>query len=708
MAMTHSWQYAARRHPGGWAIALATAFLVMAPGPLGTPSAEAHSRKNDRHDARAFGHGLSHHVARHDDRGRHGHHGDARRGHRHRDAFAFVGGETVPRGDYEVSFQVRRHHRVRDDGDHRHGHRGHDRGVLRVSATNTGATAWEGPVILVIDRMGRHNRLHRPCGYLPTGEPFLCLMRSGTWAPGDTTPNAELRFLAHRRGPIRWHLEAMPAVAEDPGNRAPVADAGADQTGFVGDVITLDGSASTDADGDPLAFSWTVDSAPAGSTSVPSDPTAVNPTFALDRPGTWVLTLVVDDGLATSAPATVQLTTLNSAPVANAGDDRTAFVGDTVTLDGSKSSDVDGDALAFSWSIVDAPAGSTAALDDPEAILPSFSVDMAGTYEIELVVSDASDDSAPDTVFVTTLNSAPVADAGPDQAVALGSTVALDGSGSMDVDGDPLTFSWSLTTMPAGSAVALDDPTAESPTFVADLPGTYVAQLVVNDGELDSAPDTVVVSTTNTRPVADAGLDRMVLVGEPATLDGGGSMDPDGNPIAFFWAITSRPADSTADLDDPGAAAPTFMPDVAGNYLVQLIVSDGDLESVPDTVLVTAQDGAPTLSIGDVTAAEGDAGNTAFVFPVTRTGPLTESLALLYSTSPDATSSTPATGGSDYTNAAAVLSIPAGQATGTVTIQVHGDTVPEPDETFAVTLTVIIGSVTLADGQAIGTILNDD
>ena len=94
-------------------------------------------------------------------------------------------------------------------------------------------------------------------------------------------------------------------------------------------------------------------------------------------------------------------------------------------------------------------------------------------------------------------NHPPVANAGPDQTVNVGNVVQLDGSGSSDVDGDPLTYSWSLISVPAGSGASLDNPTAVKPKFTADLAGTYVAQLVVNDGKVDSAPDTVVVSATS-------------------------------------------------------------------------------------------------------------------------------------------------------------------------------------------------------------------
>lgn len=93
-------------------------------------------------------------------------------------------------------------------------------------------------------------------------------------------------------------------------------------------------------------------------------------------------------------------------------------------------------------------------------------------------------------------NHPPVAHAGPDQTVNVGDVVQLDGSGSSDIDGDPLTYSWSLTSVPAGSGATLDNPTVVDPKFTPDLAGTYVAQLVVNDGKVDSAPDTVVVTAT--------------------------------------------------------------------------------------------------------------------------------------------------------------------------------------------------------------------
>ncbi len=85
-------------------------------------------------------------------------------------------------------------------------------------------------------------------------------------------------------------------------------------------------------------------------------------------------------------------------------------------------------------------------------------------------------------------NRAPVASAGADLAVSANLPVQLDGSQSSDPDGDPITYSWTLTP-PAGSAAALDEPTSETPSFTPDVAGQYTVALVVNDGKDDSAAD---------------------------------------------------------------------------------------------------------------------------------------------------------------------------------------------------------------------------
>ncbi len=111
----------------------------------------------------------------------------------------------------------------------------------------------------------------------------------------------------------------------------------------------------------------------------------------------------------------------------------------------------------------------------------------------------------PDTVTLSGVNVAPIAVAGPDQFASAGDTVFLDGSGSSDANGDPLTYSWSLISLPLGSGAVLSDPGAVAPSFVADLDGTYVVQLIVNDGFLNSNPDSVTISVQTDNQAPDCG-----------------------------------------------------------------------------------------------------------------------------------------------------------------------------------------------------------
>ena len=149
-----------------------------------------------------------------------------------------------------------------------------------------------------------------------------------------------------------------------PANAAPVANAGANQNVVTGSAVTLDGSTSSDANGDPLTYAWTLTSKPAGSTAALVGATSARPTFTADTAGTYVASLVVNDGKvgSTSASITVTATTANAAPVANAGANQNVVTGSAVTLDGSTSSDANGDPLTYAWTLTSKPAGSTAAL----------------------------------------------------------------------------------------------------------------------------------------------------------------------------------------------------------------------------------------------------------------------------------------------------------------------------------------------------------
>ena len=185
----------------------------------------------------------------------------------------------------------------------------------------------------------------------------------------------------------------------------------------------------------------------------------------------------------------------NRAPMANAGDDATVDAGASVMLDGSGSTDPDSDELTYAWTLT-APDGSTAELAGADSAMPSFTTDVVGDYVAELTVNDG-EFSDSDSVTITAVdpaqNQAPVADAGPDQAVEVGASVALDGTGSSDADGDTLTYSWTLEA-PMGSSAVLDGASSAMPGFTADMAGSYVAVLVVNDGDLDSAADEVVIT----------------------------------------------------------------------------------------------------------------------------------------------------------------------------------------------------------------------
>jgi hypothetical protein len=290
----------------------------------------------------------------------------------------------------------------------------------------------------------------------------------------------------------------------------------------------------------------------------------------------------------------------NLQPVADGGEDQTVFVGDAALLDGSGSYDPDKNyPLTYEWQIVSKPEGSAAILsesvnaDDSSESQIFFDVDVDGDYEIQLVVTDSLGlASEPTTVVVSTHNSVPVADAGADQHFDKeGIEIQLDGSQSFDPDGDPITYAWAITSRPPFSGATLSNPNEAQPTFVADMLGTYIIELVVTDDlDASSAPDQVAVTSGNVGPVADAGGNQVAIVGQTVFLDGSGSYDVNLDPLTYSWDMVSTPKGSFADLSDPLVVDPNFMPDIWGLYLISLVVNDGSLDSKPSNATILAID----------------------------------------------------------------------------------------------------------------------
>ena len=389
-------------------------------------------------------------------------------------------------------------------------------------------------------------------------------------------------------------------------NTIPVANAGVTQNVTTGSLVTLDGSASRDANNESLTYLWQFISVPSGSLAALSSPTSVKPTFTADVAGTYTLSLLVNDGKANSLAATVNVysSVNNSAPVANAGVNQSVAIGASVTLDGTASSDANRDPITYKWALISKPSGSTAELNSAISPNPKFTADVAGAYVAILTVNDGKADStaSPVTVTASGANSAPVANAGVAQNVALNATVTLDGTGSSDANNDFITYKWVLITKPTGSTATLSSSTSAKPTFKGDVAGTFVASLIVNDGKVDSTASavTITVATANSEPIANAGINQNVVVGASVTLDGTNSSDANRDPLTFRWVMMSKPTGSTATLSSAVSAKPVFIADKLGTYVISLIVNDGKVDStaVSTTVTASTANAAPVANAG--------------------------------------------------------------------------------------------------------------
>ena len=142
-------------------------------------------------------------------------------------------------------------------------------------------------------------------------------------------------------------------------------------------------------------------------------------------------------------------------------------------------------------------------------------------------------------------NVAPTASAGAAQSVLVGALVSLDGSASADPEKAALSYSWTLSSRPAGSAAALTGPTTARPTLSPDVEGSYVLALTVHDGQVASAPSTVTVTALPTSTLQiQADMSEPLAGSVQFTLSGPTA----GAPVSWYVDLmqigSARPATS--------------------------------------------------------------------------------------------------------------------------------------------------------------------
>lgn len=222
------------------------------------------------------------------------------------------------------------------------------------------------------------------------------------------------------------------------------------------------------------------------------------------------------------------------------------------------------------------------------ALLIAYNVAISPDEIREVLQSTAEDKGAPgwDPVygwgivdalaalnFAYVPNDPPVADANGPYTGEEDSGLIFDGSGSIDPNGDPLTYMWNFGDGSTGAGVR--------PTHAYTAGGEYPVTLVVNDGTINSTPSitTAIIAEVNDPPVADAGLDQIASLNKAVTFNGSGSYDIDDGIVAYDWNF----GDQTTGF---GVTA-THTYSVPGVYTITLTVTDNGGLNDTDTAIAT-------------------------------------------------------------------------------------------------------------------------
>lgn len=354
-------------------------------------------------------------------------------------------------------------------------------------------------------------------------------------------------------------------------NHPPHAEANGPYAVVEGSSTMLDPWGSYDPEGGPLAYEW---SAPSfGSLD---DPHREHPTFTGIDDGNGALTLTVTDEHGATGNDSADVTVWNAAPLITALVTPThqVFVGDPATVEAVF---IDaGTADDHTWS-VDFGDGSAPVHGSGPTVSATYAYTSPGSFTPTVTVRD--DDggvdiqraAAPITVIA---NRPPVADAGGPYTVAEGALVGLTAASSSDPDGDPLTYTWSVSPASVGT---LTSAVGEQVDYAGRDDGTASVAVTVTDpfGESDDATSHVTVTnvaptiTALTVPLAPAGLGSATAL--DATFTDPGVADT--HTATVDWGDGSAPTTSSVS---GGAVSASHTYGAPGVYAVTLTVTDDD------------------------------------------------------------------------------------------------------------------------------------
>ena len=454
------------------------------------------------------------------------------------------------------------------------------------------------------------------------------------------------------------------------------------------------------SDGDGDALSYSIVTAPAHGVLTG---TGANRTYtpAANYNGPDSFTFKANDGVNDSNIATVSVTvtSVNDAPVA-VGASRTlaedAF--EAVTL---AATDVEGDTLTYS--IVGAPTHGVLSGSGAERTYTPF----ANYYGPDSFTFKANDGALDSNVATVSLTVTPVNDA--PNAVNDSATVAEDGSQSVDVrandsdlDGNPLTITFvgppihGTAVLQAGNVLYTPNP---------NYNGSDSFAYTISDGAGGTASAVVTMTVTGVNDAPVAQNSSATVAQDTAELIPLHASDVDGDTLSYsivtgptHGALSGSGASRTY-TPNPGYSGPDSFTFKANDDTV-----DSNVATVSITVTPGGGGGAPTVSVNDVTVpAEGNSGDTDAVFTISLSSANAVPAEIRFTTANGS-----ATAPADYGTVITTRTFAPGETSKTVVVKVNGDTTDEIDETFFANLAVVSGGVTLADGQGIGTITDDD